>query len=149
MTNYVLCLVNTPDGIPFVRRTKPEWQAGLLNLPGGKVEDGETPIDACKREISEECGIDLDHVYLCGEIMGPGYHVFCYFGVGNHDGRDWMDQDGEIDENVEYVRALDFRERKDIIPNLKVIVPMMLACMQGWVVRHHEAGAETSFTVAV
>ena len=38
------------------RRTTPAEAAGRWELPGGKVEDGETPEDALVREIAEELG---------------------------------------------------------------------------------------------
>jgi 8-oxo-dGTP diphosphatase len=36
---------------------KPTYKAGW-DIPGGYVEPGETPIEACKREIKEELGLD-------------------------------------------------------------------------------------------
>ena len=33
----------------------------LLEFPGGKIEQGETPEEACRREFVEEVGIPLSH----------------------------------------------------------------------------------------
>jgi 8-oxo-dGTP diphosphatase len=39
---------------------KPTYKSGWT-IPGGVMEaDGETPWDACRREVREECGIDVD-----------------------------------------------------------------------------------------
>lgn len=43
----------------LIEKTKPEWQKGLLNGIGGKIEDFDMfPIDAMVREFKEETGID-------------------------------------------------------------------------------------------
>ncbi|RSO60860.1 NUDIX domain-containing protein [Acinetobacter lactucae] len=40
-------------------RQEEQHQGGKHEFPGGKVEQGETPEDACRREIYEEVGIGL------------------------------------------------------------------------------------------
>ncbi|HUZ22706.1 MAG TPA: NUDIX hydrolase [Streptosporangiaceae bacterium] len=40
---------------------KPTYKSGWT-IPGGVMEaDGETPWEACRREVSEECGLDVRH----------------------------------------------------------------------------------------
>jgi len=45
---------------------------GRWEFPGGKVEDGEDPRDAVRRECREECGIDL----AVGEILDVTFHAY-------------------------------------------------------------------------
>ncbi len=55
------------------RRTRPAAAAGRWELPGGKVEPGESPEVAVVREIAEEigCAIEVDG-WLDGETrIGP------------------------------------------------------------------------------
>ena len=40
-------------------REEQQHQGGKHEFPGGKVEQGETPEEACRREIYEEVGIGL------------------------------------------------------------------------------------------
>ncbi len=43
----------------LIRKNRPAWQAGKLNGVGGKMEPGETPHAAARREFREETGLDL------------------------------------------------------------------------------------------
>ncbi|MFA4887022.1 MAG: NUDIX domain-containing protein [Candidatus Nanoarchaeia archaeon] len=45
--------------------TSPKWQGWLI--PGGKIEDKETPEEALKREIKEELNIDLKNITFIEE----------------------------------------------------------------------------------
>ena len=51
---------------------KPTYKSGWT-IPGGVMEaDGETPWDACRREVREECGIDVQHGRLaCMDFRRP------------------------------------------------------------------------------
>lgn len=57
--HYVLGFAFTPDfeKVALIRKNKPDWQAGLLNGIGGKVEVGECPAVAMDREFLEETGV--------------------------------------------------------------------------------------------
>jgi 8-oxo-dGTP diphosphatase len=42
--------------------------AGKWSLPGGLVELGETTREAVRREVAEECGLDIELVDVCGVL---------------------------------------------------------------------------------
>lgn len=50
------------DGVTFFFQERKETGAldGKLEFPGGKIEAGESPIEACVREFEEEVGLKFD-----------------------------------------------------------------------------------------
>lgn len=54
-------ILNDKKEALFVKRAETEdFQPGSWELPGGGSDFGETPKEALKREIKEECGIDIE-----------------------------------------------------------------------------------------
>src|SRR5271167_3288640 len=47
----------TLSKVVLIRKVNPEWQRGLLNGVGGKVEPGEDATTAMHREFEEEAGV--------------------------------------------------------------------------------------------
>ena len=57
------------------RRQNKGWGDGLLCIPGGHIEAGETPAEAAVRELREELGITVETqelTFLCLEARRSG-----------------------------------------------------------------------------
>lgn len=52
-------LHSAEQDVLFVIKNRPDWQAGKLNFPGGKIEPGEKPLQAALRELAEEAKLAL------------------------------------------------------------------------------------------
>ena len=72
----VAAAVESRGHLLAARRSRPEALAGGWELPGGKVEPGETPDDALVREVAEELGCTIAVVrWLPGEVPIGDRHV--------------------------------------------------------------------------
>lgn len=65
----VLCLIQDGEKILLQNRVKKDWKG--YTLPGGHVEAGESFVDAVKREMKEETGLDILNPKLVGIKQFP------------------------------------------------------------------------------
>jgi 8-oxo-dGTP pyrophosphatase MutT (NUDIX family) len=76
------------DGVsfPMIRRADSmEHHAGQIALPGGAIDEGETPVDCALREAEEEIGLDRARVEILGRLTPfvipvSGYRVEPFVG---------------------------------------------------------------------
>ena len=71
MVNFTMGIVFSPDlkDMYLLRKDHPDWQAGLLNGVGGKLQDGENYASAMARESQEEASYAGDWNHL-GSMRG-------------------------------------------------------------------------------
>ena len=136
MASYVIIWVqqgNSQADVLLVLKDKPEWQKGKLNLPGGKIEEGESPEQAATRELKGEAGYDpIVPVRVMGAMQDGSNTIYCVKAV-------IMSREEPCPREEETQAILwmpwhkaDYDER--LIPNLRLIVPLMMRGVTGWII---------------
>ena len=81
----------------MVRQFRYAMQQELWELPAGKLEKGEDPFEAAKRELGEECGLTADHYTSLGEFYPTvGYDtevIYMWAATGLHKTQMHLDDD--------------------------------------------------------
>lgn len=95
----------TPDGrVPMVRQFRYPFMAETLEVPAGKLERGEEPLQCAMRELSEETGYTAGRFVSLGTLLpSPGYcaeTLYLYLALDLTPGRAHLDEDEFL--NVEY-----------------------------------------------
>lgn len=77
MTTHVAAAIIHRDGKVLAARRSDGELAGYWELPGGKVEEGESPVEALRREVQEELGCALGTAWLYDTVEHdyPDFHL--------------------------------------------------------------------------
>jgi len=138
--NYVSIFarpVNTNDlnTVLMCYRLKDDFQKGRFNLVGGKIESGESIIDAAIRELKEETGLSPaipGHEKIMGKSVGLwGQLHFVRITVP------YINLTPAPKENNQYVSWVDWEDIINsglILPDLKIILPLISQGISGWTV---------------
>lgn len=111
----VVLVVVERDELVCVAQTRPGARGLTLELPSGKLEGSESPEEAARRELAEECGLTAGSLQAIGAFwVVPAYstelaHVF-------HVTSFWRAEQAlarDEDEDIEVVRVpiADARDR--------------------------------------
>lgn len=90
--------------VTLVRQYRYPFHEIVTELPAGKLEYGEDPALAARRELEEEVGVRADELFYLGQIYAsPGFcteRLHMYLARGLHRGESHPDED-EFLERVE------------------------------------------------
>lgn len=125
MKQYCLgFLFSEYDHVVLIEKVKPEWQRGLLNGVGGKLEEGESGLVGMIREFEEETGLRFDEWEERIILRGPDWIIFTYAGW-------WKGDPPKIDvvkTGEEQASWCGLEQLNDlpVITNLRYIVPLLV-----------------------
>lgn len=63
-----VAVLTAENELLFVKQFRCPYKEVLMELPAGKLEKGEDPFEAAKRELAEECGLKAEHYTDLGEF---------------------------------------------------------------------------------
>ncbi|WP_281557507.1 NUDIX domain-containing protein [Thalassomonas sp. RHCl1] len=125
MKKYVAGFLFSKDSshVVLIQKLNPQWQRGLFNGVGGKIEENESSCDAMVREFAEETGVTIaKENWTCyTQIHRPGYYdLDVYFAHS-----DFAFEARTIEK--EQVHIFKVNELPaNLIPNLKWLIPLAL-----------------------
>lgn len=117
----VVCLLEEGDKILLQDRVKTDWHG--YALPGGHVEKDESFLDAVKREMKEETGLEIRNPRLVGLKQFPidnGRYLVVLFKATEWSGEPTSSEEGKM-EWVEYARLPEL----DTVADLEEMLRMM------------------------
>lgn len=129
-----VCVLPLDDNgdVLFVKQFRYPFADVLLEIPAGKREIGEDPLECGIRELSEEVGATADEIIPLGKLYPTVAYdtevIYMYLARGLHFGKQHLDED----EFVDVVR-IPFDEAykmvmRDEIPDSKT----QLAILKAW-----------------
>ncbi len=116
------------DKALFVRQYRYAYGESVYELPAGKLEKGEEPLLAAKRELEEEAGIKAQTLNLLYVVYPtPGYtneKIYIYEAIGGEKVKAHLDEDEFLD--VEYIPLDKVKEmlKKGELKDAKTIIAL-------------------------
>ena len=111
MTHRVVCAALVRDGRVLLGHRSPgrRWYPDVWDLPGGHVDDGESPAEALVREVRDELGVRLEPPATEPDavLTGPDLHLSAWLvptwegqvvnaAADEHDELRWVDAAGLV-----------------------------------------------------
>ena len=123
-----------PRQVLLIIKRRPKWQEGKLNGVGGKIEDGETPLEAMIRECKEETDIHIeDWKSVCILDDKRVWRVFFYVSKSSQEPKFCTD------ERPVWADSRDLPS--NVLPNLHWLIPMARVASGGCPLHIIELGA--------
>jgi len=122
--------VTHDNKVLMVRQYRYPMEEELLEIPAGKLGEGEKPIDCAVRELSEETGCTAGQIVDLGAIYpSPGFckeTLYLYLALDLQQGEIHLDEDEflsvepvSIDELIDAIMANELPDAKSVIGIMK------------------------------
>ena len=121
------------DGRVLLARRALEPRQGLWDFPGGFLDEHEHPLDALRRELREETGLEIEVVEFLGIFMDP------------YDGRTilsltWLARPaGGEEQAADDVAELRWFAADELPPDEQIAFPGQVEALARWRRRHEQS----------
>lgn len=115
--------------IVLVKQFRYPIQKEVFELPSGKIDQGETPIEACKRELLEETGYEAESVEnFCNFYPAAGISTeYCHFFIAT----DLVKSDIPVDpDEITEVVEIDYQKLLEKYSNKNIDDPLTLIALK-------------------
>ena len=121
----VTILAEVDGKIAFVKQFRYAYGEEVLELPAGKIEEGEEPLKSAERELTEETGLIAEKLVSFGEMYpSPGYtneKIYMYVAEGLKQGEQHFDRDEVLDVIYLSVEEIDKLVKDNTIKDAKTL----------------------------
>lgn len=123
--------INEKGEVYLVRQYRKPVEAELLEIPAGKLDEGEESLECAKRELKEETGLEAKKIkHLIDLYCAPGYSsekIYIYAATDLVEGEPCADEGEFITTEKIHINKLVEMVMNNEIPDAKTVVGILLA----------------------
>ncbi len=123
--------VDEEGNVYLVRQDRIAIGRDTLEIPAGKLEPGEDPLEAAKRELEEETGLSANNwKHLVSQYPAAAYDqeiVHIYLATGLHRGTAHPDEDEWVSVEVQPLEQLFRRVMNGELQDSKTVTAILMA----------------------
>ena len=123
--------VDDAGNVWCVRQYRYAFAEHLLEVPAGKLEDGEDPLDCAVRELSEETGFTAEKYTFLGKLLpSPGYckeTLYLYLATGLKPGQAHLDPGEFLDVECHSLQELTDMVMRNELTDAKTAMAVLKA----------------------